>query len=92
MKALIAGLIWLGGSFAFAQTPDPMDSIILESKTAHPGAHSGFAADTAAFVYLKVYITNKDTLTAISLALKETSISGGAYLTLARPRNFKTAW
>ena len=67
---------------------DPRDSIILESKTVNPGARSGATADTAAYVYLKVYITNRDTLTAISLSLWETSTSGGAYMTLGWPRNF----
>ncbi|MGE5692509.1 MAG: dockerin type I repeat-containing protein [Candidatus Zixiibacteriota bacterium] len=75
-------------SIAFAQGPDPRDSIILESKTVYPGAHPGSGTDTAAYVYLKVYITNKDSLAAISLALVETSISGGAYMILSHPRNF----
>jgi hypothetical protein len=68
--------------------PDPRDSVILESKTVYPGAHPGSGTDTAAYVYVRMWITNKDTLTAISLALIESSASGGAYMTLGRPRNF----
>jgi hypothetical protein len=77
----------MAASNVFAQ-PDPRDSIILESKTVYPGFHPGSGTDTAAFVYLKVYITNKDTLTALTLALQKASTSGGAYMILARPRNF----
>jgi len=68
--------------------PDPRDSIILESKAVVPGAHPGSGSDTAAYVYLKVYITNKDSLAFVTLPLTERSTSGGAYMTLARPRNF----
>ena len=88
MKILaLCFLILAFGTAVFAQ-PDPRDSIILESKTVKAGAHSGGSTDTAAYVYLKVYITNKDTLTAISLSVQEYSTSGGAYMTLGRPRNF----
>ena len=88
MKGLFAGLLFLTApAMAFAQ-PDPRDSIILESKTVTPGAHPGSGSDTAAYVYLKVYITNKDSLTFVSLVLIERSTSGGAYMTLARPRTF----
>ncbi len=72
----------------FAQTPDPRDSIILESKTVYPGAHPGSGTDTAAFVYIRAWITNKDSLTFAGLALIEQSTSGGGYMTLARPRTF----
>jgi len=68
--------------------PDPRDSIILESKTVYPGAHPGNSSDTAAYVYLRVWITNKDSLTFVTLCLIERSTSGGAYMTLARPRSF----
>ncbi len=67
---------------------DPLDSVILESKTAAPGGHPGAASDTAAHLYIKVFITNKDSLTFVTLALIERSTSGGAYMILARPRNF----
>jgi hypothetical protein len=45
-----------------AQTPDPRDSVIIESKTVYPG--NGPAA-----AYVKVYITNKDTLAGYTLCL-----------------------
>jgi len=82
----LAILFWPGVCL-FAQ-PDPRDSIILESKAVIPGAHPEDATDTAAYAYIKIYITNKDTLTYISLALIEKSVSGGAYMTLGWPRNF----
>ncbi|MGE5692510.1 MAG: dockerin type I repeat-containing protein [Candidatus Zixiibacteriota bacterium] len=91
MRILAAGLLLLGSSVAFAQVPDPRDSIILESKTVYPGAHPGSGTDTAAYVYMKVYITNKDTLTFVSMGVREQSISGGAYMTLAHPRTFSGA-
>ena len=86
MKATLAGLFFVfTAALAFAQ-PDPRDSIIFESKTVYPGFHPGSGADTAAYVYLKVWITNKDTLLAVESSLEERSMSGGAYMTLARPR------
>jgi len=89
MKATVAGLIFVfWAAHAFAQ-PDPQDSIILESKTVAPGAHPGTGSDTAAYVYLRVWITNKDSLTFLTLALIERSTSGGAYMTLARPRTLR---
>jgi hypothetical protein len=69
--------------------PDPRDSIILESKTVSPGAHPGSSSDTAAYVYLKVWITNKDALSGIFLNYEEKSLSGGAYLVVAHPRDFE---
>lgn len=88
MKTLIAiALLLVAASMAFAQAADPRDSMILESKTVAPGADPGSATDTGAYVYIKVYITNKDSLVAWSLAAVERSTSGGAYMTLARPRN-----
>jgi hypothetical protein len=85
--AALLVLLLLAAS-AVAQMPDPRDSIILESKTVYPGAHPGSSSDTAAYVYLKVYITNKDTLIAVTTSLQEKTLSGGAYATLGRPRNF----
>jgi hypothetical protein len=85
--AALLVLLLLAAS-AVAQMPDPRDSIILESKTVYPGAHPGSGTDTAAYVYLRVYITNRDTLTFVTLGFIETSTSGGAYMTLARPRTF----
>ena len=75
-------------SLSFSQPPDPRDSIILESKTVAPGAHPGPSTDTAAYLYVRVFITNKDSLTYMTLPLVTTSTSGGAYATVARPRNF----
>jgi hypothetical protein len=62
--------------------PDPRDSVIIESKTIAPGVGSPAAV-------VGVFITNKDTLACITLALVERSITGGAYMTLAWPRTFK---
>jgi hypothetical protein len=75
-------------SLSFSQPPDPRDSIILESKIALPGAHPGLSRDTAAYLYIRVFITNKDSLSFMLLPLLETSTSGGAYAIPARPRTF----
>ncbi len=86
MKSLLAVLAFLAAaSGAFAQ-PDPRDSVVLESKTVLPG--SGGEADTSAYLYVKVYITNKDSLTFLALSMLESSTSGGAYAILGRPRTF----
>ena len=61
--------------------PSPGDSIIIESKTLNPSMGVPAAV-------VRVFITNKDTLTAYSLALVERTRSGGAYMTLSYPRNF----
>lgn len=66
---------------ASAQTPDPRDSVIIESKTVNPGAG-------APAVRVKVFITNKDTLQNITLGLVEKSLTGGAYMVLSRPRTY----
>ncbi|MGE5692508.1 MAG: dockerin type I repeat-containing protein [Candidatus Zixiibacteriota bacterium] len=87
-KTGLALLLTILASAAFAQSPDPRDSIILESKTVYPGAHPGSGTDTAAYVYVRMSITNKDTLAFVTVGFIETSISGGAYMTLARPRNY----
>jgi hypothetical protein len=55
---------------------DPRDSVILESKIVLPGA--GDSAFT-----MKVYITNKDSLTFLTLALKESTLTNGAYAQLS---------
>lgn len=81
-------LFLFGVTPAFSQPPDPRDSIILESKTVAPGAHPGSSADTTAYLYIRVSITNKDSLTSMLLPLVETSTSGGAYAILAQPRSF----
>ncbi|HXF49299.1 MAG TPA: hypothetical protein VNL73_07740 [Verrucomicrobiae bacterium] len=90
MKLILSiGLFLLAfASLSFSQPPDPRDSIILESKTVAPGFYLGSSSDTAAYLYIKVFITNKDSLSYMVLPLLETSISGGAYATLARPRSF----
>jgi len=87
MKRLpLAACFLLLATTAWAQTPDPRDSIILESKTVEPG-HRG-ETDTSAYLYVKVYITNKDSLAFMVLSLKEISTYSGAYGILGRPRNF----
>ncbi|MCI0532113.1 MAG: hypothetical protein L0Y74_09230 [candidate division Zixibacteria bacterium] len=75
------GFCFFGAILVSAQTPDPRDSVIIESKTVNPGA--GKPA-----VRVKVSITNKDTLANVTLALVERSLTGGAYMTLAWPRTF----
>lgn len=69
-------LLLLMTSAAFAQLPDPRDSIILESKTVAAGV-----SGSPAFA-MKVYITNKDTLAILTLALKARTIAGNAYVVL----------
>ncbi len=64
--------------------PDPRDSVILESKIVAPIA----GASGSGVVRMRVWITNKDSLTFVTLPLIETSVSGGAYMTLSRPRTF----
>ena len=88
MRILTALALLLFSSAAFSQPPDPRDSIILESKTVAPGAHPGPSTDTAAYLYVRVFITNKDSLVYMTLPILTTSTSGGAYTTLARPRSF----
>ncbi|MCI0406745.1 MAG: hypothetical protein L0Z48_01425 [candidate division Zixibacteria bacterium] len=88
MRILTALALLLFSSVAFSQPPDPRDSIILESKTVTPGAHPGPSTDTAAYLYIRVLITNKDSLTYLTLPILKTSTSGGAYATVAHPRNF----
>ncbi len=62
--------------------PDPLDSVILESKAVAPDSGTG------GVLMVRVWITNKDSLSSFTLPLEERSISGGAYMTLARPRDF----
>lgn len=57
---------------AFAQ-PDPRDSIILESKTVDT------CLTGAPAFFFNVSITNKDSLTYLTLALRESTINGNAY-------------
>ena len=78
MKKLVLGACFLLlAPSAWAQTPDPGDSIILESKTVTPGAGRPYMT-------VKVFITNKDSVGYMVLALKELSTSGGAYGLLSR--------
>jgi len=89
MKTLwVALFILLETTVAFSQPPDPRDSIILESKTVAPGAHPGPQTDTASYLYIRVFITNKDSLTYMHLPVVVTSTLGGAYATLGWPQNF----
>src|SRR5262245_61996934 len=84
MKIIIAG--WIGlflFSFATVQAaPDPLDSIILESKQVLPNL-TGAPAGTPAFV-LKVSITNKDSLAFLTLSLRESTVAGAAYALVNR--------
>lgn len=76
---LVVALVLLATATAFAQ-PDPRDSVILESKTVAPASGQPYTTIT-------VYITNKDSLTYLTLPLIARSISGGAYGILARDDN-----
>lgn len=82
MKGLVAGLILLGTASAFAQTPDPHDSVIIESKLISPNLNGN-----PAFL-LAVYITNKDTLANLTLPLELKTTSGTAFILLNSPRTF----
>lgn len=62
--------------------PDPRDSIIIESKTVLPGGVGSPA------LTLRVWITNKDPISHVTLPYEEKSLSGGAYLIVSRPRTF----
>jgi hypothetical protein len=87
--ALLAGFVFTFWAGALVAQPDPLDSIILESKAAvAAGAYPGSGTDTSAFLYQKVYITNKDTITSLTVSLSFTTTSGSAYATLGVPRNF----
>ena len=79
---LLLGFFLLAFAAVLAAPPDPRDSVILESKIVAP------VSGTGGVVRMRVWITNKDTLTSATLPLIETSVSGGAYMTLARPRTF----
>lgn len=68
-------------STSWAQVPDPRDSIILESKVLAPGLVGSPTGNPPAFT-MKVYITNKDTLAILILALRESTIVGTAYADL----------
>jgi len=73
---LLAGLLLVLPVLAWAQAPNPADSIILESKSLATGL-SGVPAFS-----VKVYITNDDTLGYLTLALIEQTIVGNAYAQL----------
>ena len=80
MKILIAVLLFVvAAATAFAQ-PDARDSVILESKTVAPASGQPYTTIT-------VYITNKDSLTYLTLPLIARSISGGAYGILPKHSN-----
>ncbi|MGE5693446.1 MAG: putative Ig domain-containing protein, partial [Candidatus Zixiibacteriota bacterium] len=84
---MLVGLLLVVPALAWGQV-NPLDSAILESKTVAPGVYPGAATDTAAYLYVRLSITNADSLTFITIPLIETSLSNGAYGILARPRNF----
>jgi len=77
---LLLGFFFLTIGQLSAQ-PDPRDSVILESKIVAPVA----GASGSGVVRMRVWITNKDSLTFVTLPLIETSVSGGAYMTLSGP-------
>jgi hypothetical protein len=61
-------------------TPDPADSVILESKIVAPTA----GACASAGLRIKIYITNQDSLGNITLPLTTLSTAGGTYGILSR--------
>jgi len=80
----LAGLILaLFALSAFAQLPDPRDSVIIESKPVGP---STTPPDFS--VRVRVLITNKDTITGLVLPLRESTTIGNVYMTLSYPRTF----
>jgi hypothetical protein len=83
---MMLGALLAGWSVAAVAQPDPLDSVILESKAVDPG--TGNTADSTAYLYVRMWITNKDSLAGVTLAIHEKTVSGGAYAILARPRNF----
>lgn len=84
MRKKILGLVGLILLFSATidAAPDPRDSVILESKCVLPNL-----TGSPAFV-LKIFITNKDSLHALVVALRESTIAGTAYVLLSTPRNF----
>lgn len=88
MKSLLTlALLLFVAAGAFGQAR-PGDSIIFESKTVAPGFYPGSNSDTAAYLYVKMYLTSQDSLTFLTLPLKTVSTSGGAYGILGYPRTF----
>lgn len=71
----------------FSQPPDPRDSVIFESKATLPGAAVN-GTDTAAMLYVRVWITNKDSLANFSLPVVIRSLSDNAFGIIGRPRTF----
>ena len=88
MRGLLAGFLLLSATTVLAQAPDVRDSVIIESKTVAPGAHPGGASDTAAYLRVRVWITNKDTLANFTLPVEIRTLSGGAFAVLGYPRTF----
>ncbi len=77
---LITGLLLLVPVLAWGQV-DPRDSMIVESKTVAPQIGPTNAEPV---MRVKVSITNKDSLTAWTIAMNENTIAGTAYGTLGR--------
>jgi len=78
--AILTLLLALFASSAFAQV-SPLDSVILESKVVDTSLVG--ATGSPAFM-MRVFITNEDSLTFLTLALRESTINGSAYALLAR--------
>ncbi len=78
-KFLIPAVAVLGllafWSAALAQPPDPQDSVILESK----GVATGLNDNTTPAFLMKVYVTNKDTLTGLTVSLYSVTVGGSGY-------------
>jgi len=68
-------------------TPDPMDSVIIQSKIVLPLN----GPCNSAGLKVQVYITNKDSIAGISLPLEQKTVSGDAYGTPSRPANCSAA-
>ncbi len=67
---------------AAAAPPDPADSVIMESKfTVNPT----IGACNSGIFRVRVYVTNKDSLTNVTIPLEEKTINGNAYGIISRP-------
>jgi hypothetical protein len=77
--ALSAACLALWFAAAAAQ-PNPADSVIIESKTVAPFD----SACSRAGLLVRVFITNKDTLSNITLPFESRTLTSAAYATLSR--------
>ncbi len=77
-SAALALILLLAGKTAWAQTPDPRDSIIIESKSVARNLTGSLAFG------VRILITNKDSLSYMTTAIAMRTIAGTAYALLNR--------